>query len=148
MAYRYKELTEEESQALKTKYATDDISPISPADMVSDDSKKYQLIGLMAGRDGVPYIALAILDGREIVIEYDHVQYGRDFDPNKRTWKVVSIYASPNRPFTVRNDIHDFMKKHKKQVLQQISSLVVSLESQAFPTSMETECLIDESLIR
>ena len=140
MTYRYKELTEEESQAFKIKYGTEDISPISPADMVSDDSKKYQLIGLMAGRDGVPYIALAILD--------DRVQYGRDFDPNKRTWKVVSIYASPNQPSAVQNNIHDFMKKHKKQVLQQISSLVVSLESQAFPTPRETECLVDESLIR
>lgn len=148
MAYRYKELTEEESQALKIKYGTDDISPISPADMVSDDNKKSQLIGLMAGKDGAPYIALAILDGREIVIEYDRVQYGRDFDSNKQTWKVSSIYASPNQSYAVQNNIHDFMKKHKKQVLQQISSLVVSLESQAFPTSMETECLIDESLIR
>mgnify|MGYP000172415818 FL=1 len=148
MTYRYKELTEEESQVFKIKYGTEDISPISPADMVSDDSKKYQLIGLMAGRDGVPYIALAILDGREIVVEYDRVQYGRDFDPNKRTWKVVSIYASPNQPSAVQNNIHDFMKKHKKQVLQQISSLVVSLESQAFPTPRETECLVDESLIR
>lgn len=39
-------------------------------------------------------------------------------------------------------------EKHKKQVLQQISSLVVSLKSQTFPISKETECLIDESLIR
>lgn len=34
-----------------------------------------------------------------------------------------------------------YEKKHKKQVLQQISSLVVSLESQTFPTSKRDRVL-------
>lgn len=85
-------------------------------------SKLYFIVGGDFVEDGsekgdAPYIALAILNGREIVIEYDCVQYGRNFNLNKQTRKVSSIYASPNQSSAVQNNIHAFMKKHKKQVL-------------------------------
>ena len=147
MAYVHRWLTDEESQSIRKRYNTDLISPIYPADMVSDDSKKSQLIGLMAGRDGVPYIALAILDGREIVVEYDHAIQNSEHRTDANTWKVMRIYASPNQSAEIRSEIHDFMRKHKKQIPRQIASLIVGLETEAYSATKKVECLVEEGLI-
>ena len=147
MTYVHRWLTDEESQSIRKRYNTDLTSPIYPADIVVDGGDA-QLIGLMAGRDGVPYVALAIIDGREIVVEYDHAIQNSERRTDANTWKVVCIYASPNQSVEIRSEIHDFMRKHKKQILSQIASLIVGLETEAYSATKKVECLVEESLIR
>lgn len=147
MTYVHRWLTDEESQSIRKRYNTDLISPIYPADIVVDGGDA-QLIGLMAGRDGVPYVALAIIDGREIVVEYDHAIQNSERRTDANTWKVMHIYASPNQSAEIRSEIHDFMRKYKKQILRQIASLIVGLETEAYSATKKVECLVEESLIR
>lgn len=147
MTYTHKWLTDEESESIRKKYDTDLISPIRPADVATDG--KARIIGLMVGRgDGVPYVSLAIIDGREIAVEYDLVAHGSEHKPDVTTWRVTDVYASPNQSSETSAEIHDFMRKNKKQILDQVAALVVALETKAHSTAKKAECLIAESLIR